>query len=37
MTINVRDVAYVRFTAPDLDVIETFATTLGLQRAARDD
>jgi len=26
MTIYVRDVAYVRFTAPDLDVMETFAT-----------
>ena len=37
MTINVRDVAYVRFTAPDLDVIETFAATFGLQRDARDE
>ena len=37
MTINVRDVAYVRFTAPDLDVMETFATAFGLQRAARDE
>ena len=35
--INVRDIAYVRFNAPDLDVMEKFATAFGLQRAARDE
>jgi hypothetical protein len=37
MTINVCDVAYMRFTAPDLDVMQTFATAFGLQHTARDD
>ncbi|MGA1259943.1 MAG: VOC family protein [Ilumatobacteraceae bacterium] len=37
MTINVRDVAFVRFNAPDLDAMEQFATAFGLQRAARDE
>lgn len=37
MTINVRDVAFVRFNAPDLDTMEQFATAFGLQRAARDE
>jgi catechol 2,3-dioxygenase-like lactoylglutathione lyase family enzyme len=35
--IKVRDIAYVRFNAPDLDMMEKFATTFGLQRAARDE
>ncbi len=29
------DIAYVRFTAPDLDLMETFLTDFGLTRAAR--
>ncbi len=37
MTVNVRDIAYVRFNAPDLDVMEKFALTFGLQRVARDE
>ncbi len=37
MTVNVRDIAYVRFNAPDLEVMEKFALTFGLQRVARDE
>ena len=37
MPIKVRDVAFVRFNAPDLDAMEKFATTFGLQSAARDE
>ncbi|MGE0742633.1 MAG: VOC family protein [Hyphomonadaceae bacterium] len=31
------DIAYVRFTAPDLDLMEAFLTDFGLARAARTD
>jgi catechol 2,3-dioxygenase-like lactoylglutathione lyase family enzyme len=34
-TIKVEDVAYVRFTAPDLDAMEVFLTEFGLVHAAR--
>ena len=37
MTVRVTDVAFVRFEAPDLDVMESFLTDFGLQRSARDD
>jgi catechol 2,3-dioxygenase-like lactoylglutathione lyase family enzyme len=37
MSVRVRDVAFVRFQAPDLDVMETFLTSFGMQRSARDD
>jgi catechol 2,3-dioxygenase-like lactoylglutathione lyase family enzyme len=37
MGVRVRDVAFVRFEAPDLDAMETFLTTFGMTRAARDD
>jgi catechol 2,3-dioxygenase-like lactoylglutathione lyase family enzyme len=37
MTVNVRDIAFVRFRAPDLDSMERFLTTFGLQRSARDE
>jgi hypothetical protein len=37
MMIKVCDNAYVRFNAPDLDVMEKFATAFGLERAARDE
>lgn len=33
--IVVRDIAYVRYQAPDLDVVERFFLDFGLQRAAR--
>jgi catechol 2,3-dioxygenase-like lactoylglutathione lyase family enzyme len=36
-TIKVEDVAYVRFSAPDLDAMEVFLTEFGLLRAARTD
>jgi catechol 2,3-dioxygenase-like lactoylglutathione lyase family enzyme len=35
--INIEDVAYVRFAAPDLDAMEEFLTEFGLVRAARTD
>ncbi len=35
--IKVIDIAYARFTAPDLDRMETFLTDFGLHRAARTD
>jgi len=35
--IKVDDIAFVRFSAPDLDKMETFLTDFGLVRAARDD
>ena len=37
MSVRVRDVAFVRFQAPDLDEMETFLTAFGMTRAARDD
>jgi catechol-2,3-dioxygenase len=37
MTVRVTDIAYVRFEAPDLDVMEQFLTEFGLHRSARDD
>jgi Glyoxalase/Bleomycin resistance protein/Dioxygenase superfamily len=33
--IKVSDVAFARFQAPDLDVMETFLTVFGMQRSAR--
>lgn len=33
--IRVHDLAFPRFRAPDLDVMESFLTTFGMQRAAR--
>ena len=35
--IRVRDVAFPRFSAPDLDVMEAFLTAFGMHRAARTD
>jgi catechol 2,3-dioxygenase-like lactoylglutathione lyase family enzyme len=35
MGVRVRDVAFVRFEAPDLDEMETFLTAFGMTRAAR--
>ena len=35
--IRAHDVAFPRFSAPDLDVMEAFLTTFGLHRAARTD
>lgn len=35
--INVRDIAYVRFRAPDLDVMEQYLLDFGLIRSARTD
>lgn len=35
--IKVDDIAFVRFTAPDLDAMEAFLTDFGLARAHRDD
>jgi catechol 2,3-dioxygenase-like lactoylglutathione lyase family enzyme len=35
--IKVRDIAYVRFSAPDLDAMERFATDFGLVVSARED
>lgn len=35
--IRVSDVAFPRFQAPDLDVMETFLMTFGMQRSARTD
>ena len=37
MSVKVCDIAFVRFNAPDLDAMETFLTTFGMQRAARDE
>jgi catechol 2,3-dioxygenase-like lactoylglutathione lyase family enzyme len=37
MTVRAADIAFVRFEAPDLDVMESFLTAFGLQRSARDD
>ena len=37
MTVHVADIAFVRFEAPDLDVMESFLTEFGQQRSARDD
>lgn len=37
MSVRVRDIAFVRFEAPDLDAMETFLTAFGMTRAARDD
>ncbi len=37
MSVRVRDIAYVRFEAPDLDAMETFLVAFGMTRAARDD
>ena len=34
--IKVDDIAFVRFSAPDLDKMETFLTDFGLARAHRD-
>ena len=35
--IKVKDIAYVRFAAPDLDAMEKFLTDFGLKVSARDD
>lgn len=35
--IKIQDIAYVRFGAPDLDVMERFVTDFGLSTSARDD
>lgn len=35
--IKIQDVAYVRFSAPDLDAMESFLVDFGLTRAQRDD
>ena len=35
--IKVDDIAFVRFTAPDLDAMETFLVDFGLTRAHRDE
>ena len=35
--IKVNDIAFVRFSAPDLDKMETFLGDFGLVRAQRDD
>jgi catechol 2,3-dioxygenase-like lactoylglutathione lyase family enzyme len=35
--VRVRDLAYVRLAAPDLDAMESFLTAFGLRRAARED
>ena len=35
MGIKIQDVAYVRFSAPDLDQMETFLTEFGMVRADR--
>lgn len=37
MSIKVRDIAFVRFEAPDLDEMETFLTAFGVFRATRDE
>ncbi|MFM7536792.1 MAG: VOC family protein [Acidimicrobiales bacterium] len=37
MSVRVRDVAFVRFEAPDLDDMEAFLTAFGMTRAARDE
>ena len=37
MSVNVRDIAFVRFRAPDLDEMEAFLTAFGMQRAGRDE
>ena len=35
MGIKIQDIAYVRFSAPDLDQMETFLTEFGMVRADR--
>ncbi len=37
MAIRVTDIAYVRFTAPDLDVMEAFLVDFGMERSLRTD
>ena len=37
MSVRVRDIAFVRFEAPDLDEMEGFLTAFGMARAARDE
>jgi hypothetical protein len=37
MGIKIQDVAYVRFSAPDLDEMEAFLTEFGMVRAERSD
>jgi catechol 2,3-dioxygenase-like lactoylglutathione lyase family enzyme len=37
MGIKIQDIAYVRFSAPDLDAMETFLTEFGMVRAQRSD
>ena len=37
MTVKVKDLAFVRFRAPDLEVMEAFLTEFGLQCAGRDE
>ncbi len=37
MTVKVKDIAFVRFRAPDLDVMEAFLIEFGMQRSGRDD
>ncbi|MGI9595070.1 MAG: VOC family protein [Acidimicrobiales bacterium] len=37
MGIRVADIAYVRFTAPDLDVMEAFLVDFGMERSERTD
>ena len=37
MSVKVRDIAFVRFRAPDLDAMEAFLTAFGMQRAGRDE
>ncbi len=37
MTVKVKDIAFVRFRAPDLDAMEAFLTEFGMQRSGRDE
>ncbi len=37
MSVKVRDVAFVRFDAPDLAAMEAFLTAFGMTRAERDE
>lgn len=37
MAVKVKDIAFVRFRAPDLDVMEAFLTEFGMQRSGRDE
>ena len=37
MTVKVKDIAFVRFRAPDLDAMEAFLTEFGMERSGRDD